>query len=229
MKGMERARFFYSGIQAEIPWSTEEDLVEVHPHASTDFFGWVIPLGRGRARVGLAGGEDVPQRFRTFLQGRSDRCIDLVTGTIPFGPMPRTYGERVLYVGDAAGLVKPTSGGGVYTGVRSAHHAATVAIACCESGDFSDRHLARYERLWKADFGRELALGFRLLAARRTMSREQVDRILRTLNTPGIRDLSVAHGDMDRPGRLVQALLQRADLLGTAAALLWSFARSGMK
>ncbi|MDD1677224.1 MAG: NAD(P)/FAD-dependent oxidoreductase, partial [Methanomicrobiales archaeon] len=157
------------------------------------------------------------------------RCIHLVTGTIPLGPMKRTFGDHVLYVGDAAGLVKPTSGGGIYTGVRSARHAAATAVACCECGDFSDRKLGMYEKLWKADFGRELALGYRLLMARRRMAPEDLDRTLRSLNTQEMRDLIVAYGDMDRPGRLLQECLRRPQLLGTAASVLWSVFRSRMK
>ena len=122
--------------------------------------------------------------------------------------MPRTYGHRTLFTGDAAGFAKPTSGGRVYTGVRSARHAADTALRCCETGDFTDDALATYEQRWKADFGRELALGFRFLKIRQQMSPEDVDSIIRTLDDPDILAQIVASGDMDRPSRLLGALMK---------------------
>jgi flavin-dependent dehydrogenase len=38
---------------------------------------------------------------------------------LPLGSVKRTYADRVLAVGDAAGLVKPTTGGGIYYSVVS--------------------------------------------------------------------------------------------------------------
>jgi len=45
-------------------------------------------------------------------------------GTIPLEFAPRSYGEGVLLVGDAAGQVKPFSGGGIYTSLVAARNAA---------------------------------------------------------------------------------------------------------
>ena len=90
--------------------------------------------------------------------------------TLPLGLMPRTYGHRTLFVGDATGFAKPTYGGGVYTGIRSARHAARYAGTCCETDTFTDEPLAEYEQLWKSDIGRELSLGFRIFQLRQTLS-----------------------------------------------------------
>jgi len=207
--GMPRQKEFISGIQAEIPLDMEDDIVEIYPDASPDFFGWRIPAGRGMVRTGLCGREDVLERFIRFAGDQERGNMHLVTGTIPLGVMPRTYGNRVLFVGDAAGFAKPTSGGGVYTAVRSAMHAASVAEVCCNTGDFSDRALAGYERLWYEDFGREIATGMSLLKLRRTLSGDDVARLIRVLNDPGILELIVKHGDMDRPAGLARILLKK--------------------
>ena len=45
---------------------------------------------------------------------------------LPLGPVTRTYADRVVAVGDAAGLVKPTTGGGIYYGLLSGSIAAEV-------------------------------------------------------------------------------------------------------
>jgi len=205
--GMERARVFLAGIQAEICRRMDSRHVELYPDASPEFFGWIIPSGKEKARIGLCGVRDVKSRFLSFLDNAGCGNLHMVTGTIPLGVMPRTYGNRTLFIGDAAGFAKPTSGGGVYTGVRSARHAAAAAAIACESCDFSDACLKRFEAGWKEDFGKELQLGFRLFQMRQKITRVEMDRFIRVMNDPRIINDIISIGDMDRPGRLVRRLL----------------------
>jgi flavin-dependent dehydrogenase len=222
---MERARVYLSGIQADVPFGTDPDLVELHPSVSPEFFGWVIPIGNRRARVGLCGCTNVKEKFSKFIQQFGESTLHLVTGTLPLGVMPRTYGHRTLFIGDAAGFAKPTSGGGVYTGIRSARHAAAVAAACCERHRYDDTVLAGYEQRWQADIGRELALGFRLFQIRQQLSVQEIDTLCRAMNDPEVIEAIVACGDMDRPSRLVKELMKKPALFRCMGILL----RSGMK
>jgi geranylgeranyl reductase family protein len=213
MLGIARAPVYLSGIQAEVPLERERHLVEIHPNAAPQFFAWVIPAGEGRARVGMCGTANVREDFCRFVKPYLSSVTHLVTGTIPLGMMPQTYGRRTLFVGDAAGMAKPTSGGGVYTGVRAARHAAAVAVSCCESDDFSDNALAEYERRWKEDFGRELAQGMRFFRFRQEIAPAQVDRLIAVMADPEITDLIVRYGDMDRPDALIRRLLTKKKIL----------------
>jgi flavin-dependent dehydrogenase len=131
-----------------------------------------------------------------------------------------------MFVGDAAGFAKPTSGGGVYTGIRSARHAAAVAVSCCDGSVFDDAALAEYERRWQADIGRELSLGFRLFLLRQQMAAKDIDGLIRALNDPEIRSLIVQHGDMDRPGALVRMLVKKPALLKWITPLAGAAIRS---
>ena len=106
--GIPISRYIYAGIQAEVSWNGSSDLVELHPNASPDFFAWVIPLSSTRARIGLCGMRDVPERFAAFVKQFSSSNIHEVTGTIPIGVRRRTYGEGCMLAGDAAGCPKPT-------------------------------------------------------------------------------------------------------------------------
>ncbi len=207
--GFEPSPLYFSGIQAEIAHEMDDRYVELFPNASPDFFGWAIPCGEGRARVGLCGQEHVRERFAAFRKNFDSGCLHLISGVIPIGVRPRTFGNRVLLVGDAAGFAKPTSGGGIYTGVRSARLAAEVAAECCSSGQFDDAALGQYEQRWKQDFGNELSTGLRFLRLRMRMSQESVDEVCRILNDPDIIDLIVRYGDMDRPGELIRKLIRK--------------------
>lgn len=227
---MQRSPFYLSGLQAEIPHEMDRRFVELYPDASPDFFGWIIPSGRGRARVGLAGLTDVPGRFRRFFrQLGSTTTLGLVSGTIPLGVMPKTYGSGTLFVGDAAGFPKPTSGGGIYTGVRSARHAAAVAIEACQRDDTSDRVLEDYERRWKSDLGRELETGLRFFRLRQHLSPGDTDRIIRALNDPSVREDILAYGDMDRPGAILRRILKNPKMYPVLGILFKSGVRQVIK
>lgn len=146
------------------------------------------------------------ERFFPFCRSFQRGFTAFVTGAVPLGPRRTTSLDRVMLVGDAAGLAKPTSGGGVYTGVRSAMHAASVALECCERGRFDDLPHA-YERRWREDLGRELQLGLHLLGLRQKMKPEEIDRVIAVLREPEMVSKILEHGDMDRPSRLVHSLL----------------------
>ena len=56
MLGLRRSALYLGGVQAEVPYSVDPRYVELHPNASPDFFGWVIPVSATRARIGLCAG-----------------------------------------------------------------------------------------------------------------------------------------------------------------------------
>ncbi len=228
--GMERPPVFLAGIQAEVPREMGGTLVEIYPDASPEFFGWIIPSGKGRARIGLAGRREVASRFSRFISQQGVRsCCHLVTGTIPIGVMPRTYGHGTLFIGDAAGFPKPTSGGGVYTGVRSAYHAAETAREACNEGSAADNLLCRYEQRWRAELGRELDLGFRLFSARGRLTGEEVDQLVRVLNDPSLTADILTYGDMDQPGVLLRRILKNPKIYPVLRILLRSGVRQFIK
>ncbi len=220
--GIPPSPCIYSGIQAEIPWDGNTSLVELHPNAAPDFFAWVIPLSEKRARVGLCGMKNVPDLFAKFLAQFPGSTTHSVTGTIPMGIWRKTFGYGCMLIGDAAGFPKPTSGGGVYTGIRSARFATETAVKSVEAGDTTDAFLSAYETLWRGDFGRELDMGLKALEFPRNLDSEDIDAAIDAMNTSEILDLIVRYGDMDRPSDLLKRLMMKPSLYGT-------FGRVGVK
>lgn len=206
-QGLSRPRAVLSGLQCDIRHDMDPSCVEIYPNSSDDFFGWIIPTGPGRARAGLAGLSDVANRFQTFIKPYQQSCSHFVAGAIPIGVIQRTYADHMLITGDAAGFAKPTSGGGIYTGVRSARHAADTALWACEQDRFDALALSRYERSWKHDFGRELALGYHLFTLRKHISKKDIDCFLRYAQNASFRRLIVEYGDMDRPSHLLKKMV----------------------
>src|SRR5258706_14658161 len=93
------------------------------------FFGGV--LGGGGDRWGVSNRE-LPPRLKI----------------LPLGAIGRTYGDRLLAIGDAAGLVKPTTGGGIHYSIVSASIAADVAVKALASDRPTPASLAAHERPW---------------------------------------------------------------------------------
>ena len=87
---------------------------------------------------------------------------------LPLAPVRRTYGARLLAVGDAAGLIKPTTGGGIYYGLLSGYWAAEVLDTALRRDSLDARSLSRYQARWRERLGPEMRAGlaFRTLASR---------------------------------------------------------------
>jgi geranylgeranyl reductase family protein len=79
-------------------------------------------------------------------------------GALPFVPIDKTYSDRVLLIGDAAGFINPLTGEGIYYAMASGEIAAKVIIDSLEANDTSGKYLSKYQYLWKGDFGKDLEI-----------------------------------------------------------------------
>ena len=132
---------------------------------SPDFYGWVFPHG-GTTSVGM-GTEDraVDLKAATAalrVASGLDKCrtIRKEGAPIPLKPMDRwDNGRDVVLAGDAAGVVAPSSGEGIYYAMVGGRVAATACAATLASARVKDLGLAR--KL----FMREHKTVFRVLAS----------------------------------------------------------------
>src|SRR5262249_19592954 len=106
--------------QRELPAGRLHD-VEVHfgESVAPSGFAWAVPVSRPQGsfvRVGVMASHDALGFFRTMVDriapawGVSDLDARPRLKILPLAPIGRTYADRLLAVGDAAGLVKPTTG-----------------------------------------------------------------------------------------------------------------------
>ncbi len=226
MVGIPRAPVYLSGLQCDVHHSLPLEHVQIYPNASPEFFGWMIPLHPERTRIGLCGIHHVKERFTEFIRPFKNQATHLVSGTIPLGTLTRSYDDRILIAGDAAAMAKPTSGGGVYTGIRAARHAAEVAIRCIETDDFSQKAMASYEQAWMADFGQEILRGFQFFQIRQQISEKDMESLIRILSHPDLQKVITKKGDMDRPSALIKALLTHPRMIPAYYLMGKAFARS---
>lgn len=181
------------GGQTEVA-TTGVDEVEVYlgREIAPGFFGWLVPTSPRMARVGLLSRHNPELYLRKLLaslvaQGKIVSAeAKLSYGGIPLKPLSRTYGERLIVVGNAAGQVKPTNGGGIYYGLLCANIAADTLHQALQRDDLSAKSLAKYEREWRRKLGRELKIGYWARKLFERLSDNQIDRIFNIIKVNGI-------------------------------------------
>jgi len=77
-------------------------------------------------------------------------------GALHISPLKKTYSNRVLICGDAAGFINPLSGEGIYYAMSSGKIAAGIIIESLEKGDTSETFLSSYQTKWMNDFGKDI-------------------------------------------------------------------------
>ncbi len=163
--GRERERLV--GAQVEvITRNVTETQVYVGDNVAPGSFGWLVPTLESRGLLGLMSREKssgLLERLcdRLMREGKVLRAESSPSRWgIPIRPLSRTYAERVLVLGDAAGFAKPTTGGGIYYAMLSGQIAAETAAEAMKSNTLTDGALRAYEDRWKAEFGAELKVGY---------------------------------------------------------------------
>ena len=207
--------------------------VEVHlgHEVAPSGFAWVVPFardGRPHNRIGLMCDSRASAHFRAFaarLRARFDPAStewpEPRLKILPLGPVPRTYATRVLAVGDAAGLVKPTTGGGIYYSLLSGRMAADTLDDALRLDDLRDARLRRYEAQWRARLGAEIRIGlaFRILATR--LNDRAIDAIVELARIDGLVPLLRQTADFNWHRQSALALLRHSQFRKILLASLW--------
>jgi digeranylgeranylglycerophospholipid reductase len=214
--GLGSYRDFTIGVQAEVPAPDVKEVEVYFGDVAPGFFAWLVPAAPGLVRAGLMCRERPGSYLKRWLNelASSGKIASaearVFYGGIPLRPLPRSYGERLLVVGDAAGQVKPTSGGGIYYGLIGAEAAAATLHRALEDGDLSAGRLAGYERRWRKRLGGELRTGYCARRLFERLSARQIDRLFDIIKAGGIDEALLRAPDLtfDWQGRAIVSLLK---------------------
>jgi len=142
---------FFQGCIAFSEKEGDEDKVDLFFTRKTPgFFSWRIPR-KENVEWGLA----LPPHYKPqkvladMLQERGIQFSGLRSAFIPRGPIKKFTSRRVFLVGDAAGMVKPHTAGGLMYGLRAAQIASQVI-------HLSTPNPAEYEKEWRALLGKDI-------------------------------------------------------------------------
>ena len=156
------------------------------------FFMWIIPMGDGRGKIGVAGkGINTSVALHEFIRSKGEKYSIIRKIFAPIwigGPKSQFVFDRTLIVGDAAGQTKPTTAGGIFSCGMGGVLAGQAISNAIEKND--DSLLYEYEKSWKSMFQKEFQS---MLLARKVLERldnKAIDGIFSSLSKKAITDVS---------------------------------------
>ena len=184
------------GLQARLKIKHDPDLVDTF--LIEGGFGWVVPENSKICRVGLVSNNPKKYNLKWFTSKFGDKIVDYQSGPIPvFSSSLKTCKDNVYLVGDAAGMVKATTAGGIIQGMMAAEELVK-----------SIKFKKNYNRLWKKRVGRELFVGKLIRNKLDRLSEMDLNELIRLASSEKVKDL-LANVDRDYPSRILIGLLFR--------------------
>jgi digeranylgeranylglycerophospholipid reductase len=233
--GLGMPSTFLQSAQLELPADRIGD-VEIHfgSEIAPKGFAWAVPVRRASGtfvRIGVMSEGDSGEYFSRMLERVRERWLVAVPDAItprrrmlPLASVKRTYADRVLAVGDAAGLVKPTTGGGIYYSVVSGEIAAEVLGGRLTAKDLSASALREYEQRWRSRFQSEFTAQLALRFVAQRMRDTDIDALFTLATTDGILPLVRQTARFNRHRDFILALLRhqpaRRALFGRLASTM---------
>jgi geranylgeranyl reductase family protein len=209
----------YPAYQVEVSGAdVDEDIVEMYygRGIAPGFFAWIIPLGDGRARVGLAAKSLAKKRLMSSIRHHpvmkerlKQASIQRNLGGIVLVGMPikKTVKDNLLVVGDAAGMVKPTTGGGVIMGGLAANVAGKIVSDALANPDQSNKMLDEYEGAWRSLLMRELRVMNMTQRILSSFSDKGLDSLIRDAERFRLIETIRREGDMDMQRKVILRLI----------------------
>jgi digeranylgeranylglycerophospholipid reductase len=217
--GLGMPSTFLQSAQLELPADRLGD-VEIHfgSEIAPKGFAWAVPVRRSYgtfARIGVMADGDAGAHFSKMLARVRERWMVAVPDTLtprrrmlPLASVKRSYADRVLAVGDAAGLVKPTTGGGIYYSVVSGEIAAEVLGTRLAVNDLSANAMREYEQRWRGRFQSEFTAQLALRYVAQRMRDTDIDALFTLATTDGILPLVRQTARFNRHRDFILALLR---------------------
>ena len=218
--------------QMELGASPGEKLeVHVGREVAPEGFAWLVPFRRGDAayvKAGVLLWGDARAYLEKFLarppiaSRLQETTGELVRRLLPIAPVAKSYADRVVAVGDAAGLTKPVSGGGIFYSLLSAQFAAETLIEALAADDLSAARLSWYEVRWRERLMPEIRTSrrFRELLAR--LTDHEWDRLVAALASDEVQSLIKRKARFNWHGPLILSMLKQP---GIKSILFRSFFR----
>lgn len=214
--------FLHSGqLEVNAPGAKPAVELYVGQGVAPEGFAWMVPIlrdGRPRMKVGILARGDAFGRLGRFLarpdiRGRlASVPATPVRRLVPLGPVLRTYAHRVLAVGDAAGLTKPTTGGGIFYSLLSGCLAAETLAEGLRRDALGEAALSVYERRWRARLGPHLFTSTFLRRLLTKLTDAEWGALLDAMASEEVQEAINRSARFNWHGDLIWALLRQRDV-----------------
>lgn len=176
-------------------------------------FLWIIPLNNDLYRIGLFSKDPFKKQtviLNDFL-GENFLNYDILekyNGLIPiFNENNILVKKRALLIGDAAGQVKPTTGGGLIIGFNSCKIASKYIVNSIREDNLDI--LNEYSNEFKNLYFKELNYQFKVQKIINNLSDNDLDYLFTKLKKHDCENLISKYGDMDKQSVLVKEFIKR--------------------
>ena len=204
--------------QRELPVAHPGD-VELHfgQDVAPGGFAWAVPVRRPEGafvRIGVMASRDISGCYTRMMDrvgdrwGVANRDLSPRIKILPLGAVGRTYGDRMVAIGDAAGLVKPTTGGGIHYSIVTGALAADVAVDALAADRLDAQTLSAYERAWRTELADEFAAQSELRTIVTKLSDQAIDSFFELAHTDGIMPIVRATARFNEHRPLIRALFK---------------------
>ena len=231
--GLGVPRAFVQTAQIETPFAPLPRIdVRFGREIAPGGFAWAVPFhrdGQSYARLGLFCDSGANLRFTGFSRQMAEESgIDPASlpaprlKMLPLGPVKRTVADRVVAIGDAAGLVKPTTGGGIYYSILSGVMASEALSEALRRDELGERQLRACEDGWRARLGPDIRAGlaFRALATR--IGDRGIQAVIEVARVDGIIPLLKETADFNWHRKAALALLKHPSVRKAVLSSIWS-------
>ena len=222
---MGRPKEMMIGFQADVSGLTGKDnWLEMYTGKdfAPGFFAWVIPTGNNTHRVGMwarpqdLDGRSVEECYESLIShdlwkkrfaGMNE--IARYCGPVPCGTIRKPFKDRVMVIGDAAGMAKPTTGGGIGPGFRQIEaiiDKLSVAIIKDKLNSSDLEKICKPFKAFRKEQDRARALRDLLVTI---PDDDELDSHFEMFNRPEILDLINSVGDIEHPVPLGMTLLRK--------------------
>ena len=184
--------------------------IDIDEHATVFYLGnevapegylWIFPKGKRSANVGIGisgrkSGEghrakDYLDKFvkKTFPNGKT---IEYIPGGVSVcRPLDCTVADGLMITGDAARVVDPLTGGGIYNAMYTGRLAAEVAADCIEKGDLSKKALMKYDKAWReSKMGKSIERNYHIKEYLIKQPDEKLNEIIHSVSKMNLKEFS---------------------------------------
>jgi len=184
--------------------------VDIDPHATIFYLGndiapegylWVFPKGERCANVGIGisgkksghghRAKDYLDKFvkKTFPMGKT---IEYIPGGVSVcRPLDCTVGDGLIIAGDAARVVDPLTGGGIYNAMYTGRLAAEVAADCISKGNVSRKALMAYDKAWRAsEMGKAIKRNYHIKEYLIKLPDQKLNEIIHSVSKLNLKEFS---------------------------------------
>ena len=177
-------------------------------------YAWAFPTAEGTTNVGYGMSSAAPEHSRTHLETRLAELLpeyDLtgvaLTGhTLPLTvTRPRPAVGSVLLVGDAASLINPFTGEGIYSAIASGAMAGSAAMGDAPAAIYRRALAARFSRQHRQTTALYRIIDYPVVLDTVIRAARNDSRLFDRLLDVGLGDASFSLADLARFGRYVRA------------------------